>query len=155
MKPSTVSTKAVAYYRSAREDDESITSQRAQAEDFAAKRGLSIIHEEVDNGIGGLTADRPGLNRLLGEWVTNPGSPDFGTVIMRDPTRLGRFQQEGMLSATERIFTDNGKAVAYISGPSGPLTVREYLSRLHARSRRSRAVAGRKAPRDVATVSKG
>jgi DNA invertase Pin-like site-specific DNA recombinase len=62
LKP-TSAKKAVAYYRHSAEDkqENSVAIQREHAEKFAAKHNIEIIHEEADEGVSGLIANRPGF----------------------------------------------------------------------------------------------
>lgn len=86
--------KAVAYYRHSAEDkqENSVPIQREHAQKFAKDYDIDIIHEEADEGKSGLTAARPGFERLFDEWVLNPEAPQFDYVLVLDVSRWGRFQ---------------------------------------------------------------
>jgi site-specific DNA recombinase len=43
----------------------SLTSQRDQCVDFAARQGWTVVAELIDEGVSGTSADRPGLDELL------------------------------------------------------------------------------------------
>ncbi len=79
------------YLRLSREDEgtgesESIHSQRELLTRFAAREGLSPTLEYVDDGWSGTGADRPALQRLLGDIKAGT----VGTVLVKDLSRLGR-----------------------------------------------------------------
>ncbi len=103
--------RAVAYYRHSAEDkqDFSVPLQRERTEKFAAENGIEIIHEEKDEGVSGLTANRPGFKRLFEQWVTNPNAPAFQFVIILDETRWGRFQDLDEAATYRRLCTKHGK----------------------------------------------
>ncbi len=90
------SKKAVAYYRHSAEDkqENSVQIQREHAEKFAAKHNIEIIHEEADEGVSGLIANRPGFKRLFSDWVYNLNAPKFDYVLFFDISRWGRFQDQ-------------------------------------------------------------
>ncbi len=88
--------KAVAYYRHSAEDkqENSVPIQREHAQKFAAKHNIEIIHEEADEGVSGLIANRPGFKRLFNNWVYNLEAPQFDYVLFYDISRWGRFQDQ-------------------------------------------------------------
>ena len=108
--------KAVCYYRHSAEDkqENSVAIQREQAELFAAKHNIEIIHEEADEGVSGLIANRPGFKRLFKDWVQNSNSPHFDYVLFYDISRWGRFldQDEGAYYAF--ICKQNGKTLVNV-----------------------------------------
>ncbi len=57
-----ISKKAIAYYRHSAEDkqENSVAIQRGHIERFALEYNIDVIHEEVDEGVSGLLANRPG-----------------------------------------------------------------------------------------------
>lgn len=109
--------KAVAYYRHSAEDkqENSVPLQREQTEVFANKYAIEIIHEEADEGKSGLSASRPGFERLFDEWVLNPNSPQFDYVFVLDVTRWGRFQDPDEAAYWEMQCKKRGIRVIYIS----------------------------------------
>lgn len=109
--------KAVAYYRHSAEDkqENSVPIQRDQAIEFAAKYGIEIIHEEADEGKSGLSAARPGFERLFEDWVLNPDAQEFDYVLVLDVTRWGRFQDPDEAAYWEMQCKKRNKKVIYIS----------------------------------------
>lgn len=81
----------VAYYRLARADQEEggIAQQREAVLEFAKENSLLITKEFVDNGVSGLTADRPGLNDLIFH-IENDAAQTMDAVIVSDIARIGR-----------------------------------------------------------------
>lgn len=86
--------KALAYYRHSAEDkqENSVPLQRDQAQIFAKNHDIEIIHEEADEGKSGLSAKRPGFEKLFDDWVLNEDAPKFDYVLVLDVSRWGRFQ---------------------------------------------------------------
>ncbi len=109
--------KAVAYYRHSAEDkqENSVPIQREHAQLFAAKFNIQIIHEESDEGVSGLTANRPGFQSLLNNWVLNPDAPHFDFILVYDVSRWGRFQNQNEAAHYEHQCEQNDKKVIYIS----------------------------------------
>lgn len=109
--------KAVAYYRHSAEDkqENSVPIQRDQATEFAAKYGIEIIHEEADEGKSGLSAARPGFERLFEDWVLNPDAQEFDYILVLDVTRWGRFQDPDEAAYWEMQCKKRNKKVIYIS----------------------------------------
>ena len=109
--------KAIAYYRHSAEDkqENSVPIQREHALKFATKNHVEIIHEEADEGKSGLSADRPGFQRLFTEWILNPNAPDFDYVFVYDVSRWGRFQDQNEPAYYEFQCKEQGKKVIYIS----------------------------------------
>lgn len=112
-----VKKKAVAYYRHSAEDkqENSVPLQREQAQTFADKYGVEIIHEEADEGKSGLSAARPGFERLFDEWVLNPEAPNFDYIFVLDVTRWGRFQDPDEAAYWEMQCKKRNIRVIYIS----------------------------------------
>lgn len=108
--------RAVTYYRHSAEDkqENSVPIQRRLVEEYARQRGITIIHEEKDEGYSGLTADRPGFQRLLNEWVRNPKAPSFDTILVRDVSRWGRFQNTDEAAFYRFLCRRYGKRVKYV-----------------------------------------
>ena len=109
--------KAVAYYRHSAEDkqENSVPIQREHAQVFADNHDLEIIHEEADEGKSGLSASRPGFERLFENWVLNPEAPDFDYILVLDVTRWGRFQDPDEAAYWEMQCKKRGVRVIYIS----------------------------------------
>lgn len=101
--------------RSTRDMQEySIPIQREEAYGFAAKFGIEIIHEEEDRD-SGVTAERPGFQRLMNDWVQNPDSADFDYILVKDDSRWGRFQKQDEAGHYEYLCNENGIQVIYFS----------------------------------------
>jgi DNA invertase Pin-like site-specific DNA recombinase len=109
--------KALAYYRHSAEDkqENSVPLQREQTETFAAKYDIEIIHEEADEGKSGLSAARPGFERLFDDWVLNPDAPQFDYIFVLDVTRWGRFQDPDEAAYWEMQCKKRNIRVIYIS----------------------------------------
>lgn len=111
------SKRAVAYYRHSAEDkqENSVAIQRKHVEIFAHEHSLEIIHEEVDEGVSGLLANRPGFERLFIEWIENPLAPHFDYVLVYDVSRWGRFQDQDQAGHYVYLCKKHGKEVVYVS----------------------------------------
>lgn len=107
---------AVAYYRHSAEDkqENSVLIQKEHAERFAQEHGIKIIHEEADEGVSGLTDNRPAFRRLFDNWITNQTSPDFSYVLVYDTSRWGRFQDPDKAAYLEQVCRENGVQVVYV-----------------------------------------
>lgn len=107
--------KAVAYYRHSAEDkqENSVPLQRDFVHDFLGKHDIEIIHEEADEGVSGLTAHRPGFNRLFKEWILNSAAPQFDYVVVYDVSRWGRFEDADEAGYYEFQCKQLGKEVVY------------------------------------------
>jgi DNA invertase Pin-like site-specific DNA recombinase len=118
-----MSTKAVAYYRLAAADADEIELQKKAIREFAQLHEIEIIHEETDNGVSGLLFDRPGFTRLIKDWITND-ERDFEFILMRDVSRLGRFDSE-TFDYFETLFLKHGRKMLFLNLyelPSKPTT---------------------------------
>lgn len=109
--------KAVAYYRHSAEDkqENSVAIQREHALKFAQERQIEIVHEEADEGKSGLSANRPGFDRLFKDWILNPEAPQFDYVLVYDVSRWGRFQDQDEAAFWEFRCKSQGKQVIYVS----------------------------------------
>lgn len=112
---STSRKKAVAGYRHSAEDkqENSVPLQRAFIHEFARKHNIEIIHEEADEGVSGLTANRPGFRRLFDDWILNPNAPHFDYVLVYDVSRWGRFEDADEAGYYEFQCRRMGKEVVY------------------------------------------
>jgi len=108
--------KAVAYYRHSAEDkqENSVPLQREQTQAFADKHDIEIIREESDEGKSGLSASRPGFERLFDEWVLHESAEQFDYVFVLDWTRWGRWQDTDEAAYWTFICKKHGKQVVYI-----------------------------------------
>lgn len=108
--------KAVTYYRHSAEDkqENSVAIQREHAQKFAKQHDIEIIHEEADEGKSGLSADRPGFQRLLTDWVLSGSAPAFEYILVYDVSRWGRFQNPDESAMYEYQCTRRGKRIVFI-----------------------------------------
>ncbi|HAF80021.1 MAG TPA: recombinase family protein [Brevundimonas sp.] len=105
----------------------SLENQGATVAAYAEANGYQIVASYEDAGKSGLTVKgRDGLKRLLSDILT--GSPPYKTVLIRDVSRLGRFQnpdegahyeflcdQAGVhIHYCAEAFTNDGSTVANI-----------------------------------------
>jgi DNA invertase Pin-like site-specific DNA recombinase len=109
--------KAICYYRHSAEDkqENSVPIQREHAQNFAGKHNIEIIHEEADQGVSGLIANRPGFKRLLMDWVQNPQAPEFDYVLFYDISRWGRFQDQNEGAHYAFVCKQHGKTLVNVS----------------------------------------
>ncbi|PUB33716.1 DNA invertase Pin-like site-specific DNA recombinase [Elizabethkingia sp. YR214] len=112
-----INKKAIAYYRHSAEDkqENSVAIQREHTENFARENNIDIIHEESDEGKSGLTANRPGFERLFANWVENNNAPSFSYVLVYDVSRWGRFQDGDQAAYFVHLCKKHGKEVIYVS----------------------------------------
>jgi DNA invertase Pin-like site-specific DNA recombinase len=79
---------------------------------YAARRGLTIVRSYEDAGRSGLRLDgRAGLQNLLGD--VRSGRAEFGTILVYDVTRWGRFQDSDESAYYEFLCKDAGVKVEY------------------------------------------
>ena len=67
-------------------DSNSIVNQKAVLSKYAADNGFSNPVFFIDDGVSGVTFDRPNFNRMIAEIEAG----NVGTVIVKDMSRLGR-----------------------------------------------------------------
>ncbi|MFZ2530938.1 MAG: recombinase family protein [Streptococcus suis] len=84
-------TKTCIYLRLSRDDGDnvesnSIINQRSLLRDYARNHDFIILEEFVDDGISGLTFNRPDFNRMMA--MVNDKTID--TIIVKDLSRFGR-----------------------------------------------------------------
>lgn len=94
--------KVIAYLRLSKEDGDdiestSISNQRKIIQDYADKNGIIIDEWIIDDGVSGITLDRPGFNKI--KKMLNDGIQC--TIIAKDLSRLGRH------SAKVQLFIEN------------------------------------------------
>lgn len=84
-------TQACIYLRLSRDDGDnvesnSIINQRSLLRDYARNHDITILEEFVDDGISGLTFNRPDFNRMM----ENLNNKTIDTIIVKDLSRFGR-----------------------------------------------------------------
>jgi DNA invertase Pin-like site-specific DNA recombinase len=81
----------------------SIINQRQILTDYAAQNGYRVAGEYVDDGVSGVSFDRPGFQQMLGEIAERK----INMVITKDLSRLGR-EHIGTGQYIEQIFPRMG-----------------------------------------------
>lgn len=66
-------------------DSNSIVNQKAVLSKYAADNGFSSPVFFIDDGVSGVTFDRPNFNRMIAEIEAG----NVATVIVKDMSRLG------------------------------------------------------------------
>ncbi|MFK4507193.1 recombinase family protein [Bradyrhizobium daqingense] len=90
----------------------SIANQMALIASYAAEHQLEIVRTYIDEGISGLRINnRPGLIDLLND--VQSGAADFATVLVRDVSRWGRFQDPDESAYYEFVCKLAGVKVIY------------------------------------------
>ena len=106
--------RAVAYFRHSAQDrqENSIEIQQDQVREWAEKNGVEIIHEFMDPGKSGLTAEgRPGFQDMMENWVRKRN--DFQYILCLDVSRWGRFQDIDLSAQYSAECRKYGKEVIY------------------------------------------
>ena len=106
--------RAVAYYRHSAQDrqENSISIQQDQLRPWAESNGVEIIHECMDPGKSGLTAEgRPGFQDMMENWVKKRN--DFQYILCLDVSRWGRFQDIDLSAQYSAECRKHGKEVIY------------------------------------------
>ena len=109
-----VAWRAVAYYRHSAQDrqENSISIQQDQVQPWAESRSGEIIHEFMDPGKSGLTAEgRPGFQDMMENWVKKRN--DFKYILCLDVSRWGRFQDLDLSAQYSAECRKYGKEVIY------------------------------------------
>jgi DNA invertase Pin-like site-specific DNA recombinase len=104
------------YYRHSAEDkqENSVPIQRERAQGFAHDYNIQITLEIADEGKSGLSADRPGFERLFKEYVLNPDVPKADYILVNDVSRWGRFQDPDEAAYWTMLCKQQGIQVIYI-----------------------------------------
>lgn len=107
---------AVAYYRRSTRDKQeySIPIQQKHASEFAKQHNITILHEFEDRDTG-LSAQRPGFQKLLSDWVSNPSAPHIDYILVYDDSRWGRFPNINEAAAHEFECNVKGIQVIYVA----------------------------------------
>lgn len=106
--------RAVAYYRHSAQDrqENSISIQQDQVRTWAQSNGGEIIHEFLDPGKSGLTAEgRPSFQDMMENWVKK--RDDFQYILCLDVSRWGRFQDIDLSAQYSAECRKYGKEVIY------------------------------------------
>ena len=102
------------YYRHSAQDrqENSIAIQQDQVRLWAESNGIEIIHEFMDPGKSGLTAEgRPGFQNMMEGWVKQRN--DFQYILCLDVSRWGRFQDIDLSAQYSAECRKFGKEVIY------------------------------------------
>ncbi|SFM00295.1 Site-specific DNA recombinase [Bradyrhizobium sp. NFR13] len=112
-----LSNRAVQYLRMSTDMQESSIAIQAEAIAlFAARHGLAVVRSYEDLGRSGLKFDRrPELQRLVAD--VRSGSADFGTILIYDVSRWGRFQDTDESAYYEYVCRSHGVTVEYCAEP--------------------------------------
>ena len=105
--------RAVAYYRHSAQDRQknSVEIQSDQVRKWATENAVEILHEFMDRGKSGLTAEgRPEFNNMM-EWVRT--RQDFEFILVLDVSRWGRFQDIDLSAQYSAECKKFGKEVVY------------------------------------------
>ena len=78
--------KVAIYCRVASSDDYAIENQRRSLIDFAAAQGYNSCVEYLDNGVSGISLDRPAFSRLDNDIIEGK----IQTVFVKNVCRIGR-----------------------------------------------------------------
>ena len=79
---------AVSYARSAVYDEDSIKAQHKENRNTAREKDIPVVREYEDNGVSGLSSDRPGFQEMMADALLE--ERPFDTIIVRDIARLSR-----------------------------------------------------------------
>ena len=91
-------------------DSNSIVNQKAVLSKYAADNGFSNPTFFIDDGVSGVTFDRPNFNRMIAEIEAG----NVATVIVKDMSRLGRdYLKVG-------YYTEIYLSLIHISEPTRP-----------------------------------
>ena len=77
------------------------------------KHSIQIIGYEADEGVSGITPNRPGFKRLFSKWIKNK-ELDFEYVLVLDVSRWGRFQNPDEAGYYDFLCTEYNRRVAYV-----------------------------------------
>src|SRR6516225_5123232 len=105
--------RAAEYVRMSTDHQKYSTENQSEAiQQYAARRGLEIVHTYADEGKSGLRLDgRDALKRLIDD--VQSGKADFTTILVYDVSRWGRFQDADESAYYEYICKRAGISVQY------------------------------------------
>ena len=93
----------------------SLANQRTVIAAYARQEGFEVVRTYIDAGRSGLTtARRDGLKALLGDVLA--GAP-FGTILVVDVSRWGRYQDPDEAAHYEYLCREAGVRVRYCAEP--------------------------------------
>lgn len=107
--------RAAEYVRMSTEHQQySTENQGDKIREYAARRGIEIVHTYADAGKSGLRIDgRQALQQLLKD--VESGTADFSIILVYDVSRWGRFQDADESAYYEYICKRAGIHVAYVA----------------------------------------
>jgi DNA invertase Pin-like site-specific DNA recombinase len=114
----------------------STANQMAAIADYAAVHGLEIVRTYSDEARSGLSIKwRPGLRQMLADVIG--GRADYGTVLVYDVSRWGRFQDPDESAYYEFVCRKEGVHVEYCAEPfrndlSGASSLMKNIKRMMA-----------------------
>ena len=79
---------AASYARSAVYDEDSIKAQHQANRNTATEKDIPVIREYQDNGVSGLSSDRPGFQEMMADALSEEKL--FDTIIVQDVAKLSR-----------------------------------------------------------------
>jgi DNA invertase Pin-like site-specific DNA recombinase len=105
--------RAAQYVRMSTEHQKYSTENQSEAlHQYAARRGIEIVRTYADEGKSGLRLDgRDALKQLIED--VQSGRADFGTILVYDVSRWGRFQDADESAYYEYICKRSGISVQY------------------------------------------
>lgn len=105
--------RAAQYVRMSTEHQQySTQNQKDRINDYAARRGFTIVRTYADEGKSGLRIDgRQALQQLIGD--VESGRADFQVILVYDVSRWGRFQDADESAYYEYVCRRVGIQVAY------------------------------------------
>jgi DNA invertase Pin-like site-specific DNA recombinase len=107
------SARAAEYVRMSTEHQKYSTENQTEAiQQYAARRGLTIVRTYADAGKSGLRLDgRDALKKLIAD--VQDGTADFTSILVYDVSRWGRFQDADESAYYEYICKRAGISVQY------------------------------------------
>ena len=87
---------AASYARSAVYDEDSIKAQHQENRNTAREKDIPVVREYQDNGLSGLSSDRPGFQEMMAEALSE--EKPFDTIIVQDIARLSRIPSDFILN---------------------------------------------------------
>jgi len=103
------------YCRTAQYSDIGIEAQQRNLRSYAKKHGYTDLVLYTDNGVSGLTFDRPAFNKLQADIEAGL----IGTVIVKSCSRIGRNAIE--VTQWIRKMTEMGVDIISLDNPTGLL----------------------------------